>query len=155
MSMFDAQSFLDAQIDGTLEKRDPLPTTREYRAVIGELTSRNWQSTKDPSKEGVAFDVPLTLDVPVDLQESGGLPPTLTLKDGIMLDLTPAGAIDTAKGKNSKLRMYRDALDMNQPGVPFNPRSMTGRVVLVRIKHEEWPEGSGNLQERPNGVARA
>lgn len=154
MSMFDAQSFLDAQIDTALEKRDPLPTTREYRAVIGELTSRNWQS-KDGAKEGVAFDVPLAIDVPVDLQEAGGLPPTLNLRDGIMLDLTPAGAIDTAKGKNGKLRMYRDALDMNQPGVPFNPRSMTGRVVLVRIKHEEYPEGSGNLQERPVAVARA
>tara|TARA_R110000868_G_scaffold153963_3_gene379930 strand:+ start:323 stop:787 length:465 start_codon:yes stop_codon:yes gene_type:complete len=154
MSLFDAQSFLDAQIDGVLEKRDPLPTTREYRAVIGELIPRNWQS-KDGSKEGVAFDVPLAVDVPVDLQEAGGLPPTLNLRDGIMLDLTPAGAIDTAKGKNSKLRMYRDALDMNQPGVPFNPRSMTGRVVLVRIKHEEYPEGTGNLQERPVAVARA
>lgn len=154
MSMFDAQSFLDAQIDTALEKRDPLPTTREYRAVIGELASRNWQS-KDGTKEGVAFDVPLAIDVPVDLQEAGGLPPTLNLRDGIMLDLTPAGAIDTAKGKNGKLRMYRDALDMNQPGVPFNPRSMTGRVVLVRIKHEEYPEGSGNLQERPVAVARA
>lgn len=154
MSMFDAQSFLDATIDTALEKRDPLPTTREYQAVIGELTSRNWQS-KDGTKEGVAFDVPLMVSVPVDLQESGGLPPTLNLRDGIMLDLTPAGAIDTAKGKNGKLRQYRDALDMNKPGEPFNPRNMQGRVVLVRIKHEEYPEGSGNLQERPVAVARA
>ena len=77
----------------------------------------------------------------------------LTLKDSIMLDMNDNGGLDSAPGANRQLRNYRVALDMNKPGVSFRASNMIGRMLLVRIKHEEYPLGSGNLQERPAGVS--
>ncbi len=48
----------------------------------------------------------------------------------------------------------REALDMNKPGEAFSIRNMQGRQIRVKIKHEEYPEGSRNLQDRIAGVAK-
>lgn len=149
MSAFNPQAFLDASIDTPLERRAPLPVD-DYRGVIGEVTAREWHSEKHGTS-GIAWDFPITIEVPAPLQEALGLPPTLTIKDGIMLDLTPTSAIDVSKGKNGRLRMYREAVDMNKPGDSFSARKLQGQVVTVRIKHEEY---QGNIQERVASVAR-
>lgn len=150
-SAFDPQAFLDASIDTPLERRNPLPVG-DYRGVIGEVTARQWTGKEDTSKTGIAWDVPITIDVPAELQSALELPPTLNVKDSIMLDLTPSGTIDASKGKNGKLRTYREALDMNKPGDVFNARKMQGQLVTVRIKHREY---AGNIQEDVAGVAKA
>lgn len=151
ISAFDPQSFLDATLEAPTERRNPLPVG-DYHAVIGEVAARAWQGRKDTTKSGIAWDVPLTVDIPAALQSALELPPTLTLKASIMLDLTDSGSIDNSKGKNGHLRMYRDALDLNKPGDSFSARKMQGRVVVVKITHELY---EGNIQERVGAVARA
>ncbi len=76
---------------------------------------------------------------------------TLTLTDGIMLDITDQGTLDTGPGKNGNLRRYRDALDMNKPGETFRARAMQGRPIRVKITHEIY---LGEAVERIDGVAR-
>lgn len=149
MSIFDPALFLDASIDQPMERRDPLPVG-DYTAVIGAPTTRAWTGKTDPSKSGVAADVPLTIDIPADMAERLGYS-TLNVRDSIMLDLTSGGTIDYSKGKNNQLRTYREALDMNKPGDSFSLRRMEGRVVLVKISHEEW---NGALVERVKGIAK-
>lgn len=148
-SAFDPQILLQATTEVASERRAPLPVN-EYTATVGEITVRQW-SSKDGSKSGHALDVPVILEVPAELQAEHGLPPTLTVKDSIMLDLTETGGIDYGKGKNGRLRMYREALDMNKAGEPFSPGMMQGRYLKVRIKHEEY---EGNIQERVAGMAQ-
>lgn len=144
MSLFDPNAFLDATIDTPTVRRPPLPIENPaspdgtYMAVCGEPKARTWESKKDPGKSGVAMDMPLTIDVPAQLQESMQLPPQVLLTDGIMLDLTPQGTIDTAPGKNRKLRVYREAADMNKPGDVFSFRKFSGRVFKVKITHEVY-----------------
>lgn len=151
-SIFDPSTFLDATVDTPTEKRPPLPVG-DYTAVIGEIEARSWTGKKDPSKSGIAYDVPLSIEIPAEVQASLGLTqPTLSLKDSIMLDLTEAGTIDNAPGKNRRLRMYREAVDMNKSGDVFSARKMTGKVIKVKLSHELW---EGNLMERIDGVARA
>ena len=155
MSQFDPASFLDATLTAPLEKRPPLPIECPgaenglYTAIIGEVKSRTWQGKTDPTKSGIVLDVPLVIQVPQQLQEVMKLAPTLTLTDGIMLDLTDAGSIDTAPGKNRVLRNYREAVDMNKVGDAFSPRKMQGLVVKVKISHEMY---NGNPVERIAGV---
>lgn len=149
MSVFDPQAFLDATIDAPLERRSPLPVG-DYRGIIGEVGSRSWTS-KDGSKSGIAWDVPISIEVPASLQSALELPSTLTVKDSIMLDLTATGAIDVSKGKNNRLRMYREAVDMNKPGDSFSARKLQGQVITVRVTHEEY---QGVQQERIGAVAR-
>ena len=151
-SQFDPQSFLDAQITEAFSKRPPLPIG-EYTAVIGEISARAWQGKADPTKSGIAWDVPLAIEVPADIQASLGLSQsTINIKDGIMLDLTDAGMIDSGPGKNRKLRNYREATGTNKPGEVFSARKLTGCVVKVKISHDIW---EGEPIEKVNGVAKA
>ena len=152
MSLFDPATFLDATIDTPTEKRPPLPIG-DYLATIGDIEARQWQGKKDPSKSGIAYDVPLTLDIPAEIQASLGLTlSTLTLKDSIMLDLTDNGTIDNSPGKNRRLRMYREATDLNKAGDSFSARKMVGKLVKVKVSHEIW---EGQPVERVDGVARS
>jgi hypothetical protein len=158
-SNFDPNAFLDMPVDVAFERRPPLPVN-DYTARISDLVARQWQS-KDKynadgtPKSGIAYDVVLVIAIPLDVKESLGLKQDeLTLKDSIMLDMNDQGGLDSAPGANRQLRMYREALDMNKAGVPFRAREMIGRMLLVRIKHEEYPLGSGNMQEKPAAVSK-
>jgi hypothetical protein len=156
LSTFDPQAFLDMPVDVAFERRNPLPA-KDYPAQINDVQARPWQSKDKYNndgtlKSGLAYDITLSVQIPLDVKEACGLKTdTLTLKDSIMLDLNENGGLATEKGTNNQLRAYREALDMNKPGVTFRAREMTGRMLLVRIKHEEY---QGNIQERVGGVAR-
>jgi hypothetical protein len=50
----------------------------------------------------------------------------LVLTDSIMLDLNSGGMIDYSPGKNGGLRRYRDATDLNKPGVSFKAKDLIG-----------------------------
>lgn len=150
VSQFSPEMFLDIEMTEALERRAPLPVG-DYTAVIGDVKARAWSSTKDSSKSGIAWDVPMVIDVPAELQAELKLPPTLNVKDSIMLDLTEAGGLDMGKGKNGRLRTYREALDMNKPGEPFSARRMTGGIVKVKISHELYND---NIMERVAGVTK-
>lgn len=150
-SVFDPSTYLDATIEQPLEKRPPLEVG-DYTAVIGEVKARAWQGKADPTKSGIAWDVPLTIDVPLEQQEKNKLQPTITLTDSIMLDLTEGGMIDLAPGRNRRMRNYREALDMNKAGDTFSARLMQGKILKVKITHEEW---EGSLVERIGGVVKS
>lgn len=158
---FDASAFLDLPVDTPMVKRPPLPAT-DYIATVKQVDARQWTSKDKVDeatgrlKSGIAYDVTLTLEVPEATRLALGLTnPTLELKDGIMLEMTPDGkGIDFAPGKNNQLRRYREALDMNKPGDVFRARDMAGKMLLVKIKHEEYPAGSGDFFERVASPAR-
>lgn len=152
MSVFEASSFLDATVETPTERRSLLPAD-DYKAVIGEPKATSGE--KD-GKPWYRIDVPLIVDVPPTFQvstaEGGlGLPPTLTFNDRIFLDVTDSGAMDTSKGKNSGVRRYREALDMNKPGDAWSARKMQGRLVRVRIKHDVY---EGEAREAVAGIAK-
>jgi hypothetical protein len=151
MSQFDPQTFLDAVLTSPTEKRNLLPPG-EYVAVIGQVKSRAWTKKTDPSVTGIAWDVPLTIDIPAEIQDSAQLPPTLTLYGGIMLDITPEGTIDTKPGKNRALYMYREALKLNKPGDEFSARVMEGRLIRVKVTHELY---QNDVLEKVSGVTAA
>lgn len=156
MSAFNPDQFLDAQISTPTERRKPLPIENPddpnglYQAVIVEVKMRNWQSSKDPAKSGVAADIVLDIQVPFRLQESEKLPQTVRLTNGIFLDLTEDGkGLDNAPGKNRGLRIYREALDLNKPGDNFSFRKMFGQPIKVKIAHETY---EGDLLDKVGGV---
>lgn len=148
---FDPQAFLEMPIDTPLEKRPPLPV-RDYNAQILEVNPAVWES-KDKTRSGMKYDVLLELSVPQDVQDGLGLAmPVFKLKDSIMLDLTDQGGLDSAPGRNRVLRNYREALDMNKAGQTFRAKDMIGRLIGVRLKHEDW---QGAPQERVDAVVKA
>jgi hypothetical protein len=150
MSSFDPATFLDAIITEVSEKRQPLPAG-DYTAIISDISSRAWTGKADTSKSGIALDVAFTIEVPADLQASLPCGATIPNKDSIMFDLTPGGTIDMTPGKNRRLRLYREALDMNKAGEPFSPRAMIGKPIRVKISHELYND---EIQERVSSVTK-
>lgn len=159
MSQFDPQTFLDATLSEPTERRVPLPVecpgTSDglYTAVIGEVKARAWESKKPDAKikSGVAWDVPLEFQIPQQLQDALKYSPTFTFTDSVMLELNDQGLIDNSQGRNRRLRMYREAADLNKPGDKFNARMLQGKVVKVKLDHEMY---QGNPMERVSNVLK-
>ena len=131
--MFNPDQFLDMQIEGQNDtKIIPVPAG-EYTAMIEEVKVRQWQSKADPAKSGLTLDVQWSID-DASVKELLGRD-KVTVKQGIMLDLTDAGGLDMGKGRNVGLGRLREALDLNQPGRPFSFTMLTGRVARVSVTH--------------------
>lgn len=135
-SMFDPQAFYSMTIEDSFEDRIPLELG-DYTAVIGEITPRAW-SRKDGTGTGYAWDIPLIIDVPADMQVRCNCGPTMKITDSVIIDMTPNNTMDNSPGKNSKLKSYRVATDTNKKGERFGMMTLQGKVVLVRIGHKIW-----------------
>lgn len=131
--MFDATSFLDMSIEGAMDTVSVPVPVGEYTAVVEKVDARPWTSKNDPTKSGVALDVVWNID-DQGVKETLGRD-KVTVKQGIMLDLTEAGGLDLGKGRNIGLGKLRAALNLNQPGQPFSPSMLNGRVAKVKVTH--------------------
>jgi hypothetical protein len=147
---FDPAQFVDMETDVALEKRPPLPPG-DYTALIGDVTCVPW-SSKDSSKSGLRYVVPLKLQVPPSVKEELKLnSDTIQLTDSIMLDQNENGTLDFSPGRNNYLRKYREALGQNVPGEKWSARRMVGQPILVKVKHDIY---QGEPVERIDGVAK-
>lgn len=149
--IFDPAQFLDITVESPFEERIPLPIG-EYTAMIGQIGARSWQS-KDGSKAGVAWDIPLVVDVPPDVQQTCNCSPTLKITDSAMLDINESGnGFDFGPGRNRVLKDYREATDTNKPGDKFGAKVLQGKVIKVRITHDLW---EGRVREKIAGRTKA
>ena len=145
MSVFDPNTFLDAQTTEVNEKRPPIPTDNPdepnglYTAIIGEIKTAAGTISKGErvGQPWIQMLVPLKLQLPPEVQALG-LPPEFQLTDRPMLDITAQGSLDNSKGKNNAQRVYREATGLNKPGEPFAWRMLTGKVVKVKLTHEMY-----------------
>lgn len=132
MSTFDPQAFLDSSItEANDTKTIPVPQG-EYLGVIEKVMPRPWQS-KDGTQSGIAIDV-------LWLIEDQGVKDFLgrdevKCKQGIMLDMTADGKLDTGKGKNIGLGRLREAVGLNTPGQAFSFQQLPGQMAKVLVKH--------------------
>ena len=156
-TIFDPTAFLDQTTEQALERRNPLPAL-DYNATIKDVVSKTWESKDKVDektgmlKSGLRLEILLDLDIPQEVKDSIQVE-KLTLTDGVMVDLNDSKtAIDYGKGKNGRLRQYRDATNLNQSGQAFSPRMLVGRMVRVRITHEEY---NGNIMERAGAISKA
>ena len=155
-SQFNPEQFLDAQITDVNTKRPALPTENPedssglYMAVIGEIKTASGIISKGDriGQPWVSMVVPLQLQIPSSIQALG-IPPTLTITDRVMLQLTPEGSLDNGIGKNRQQRAYREATDNNKAGESFAWRMLQGRTVKVKIMHELYNE---QIQERISAI---
>lgn len=149
-SKFDATSFLDATTTEAAVKRELLHNGSEYIGEIGDVAARQNEGKKDPTKSYLFFDYPVKINLesshPQEHARVGV--PVVQLRYSVIVDLNEqTGAIDWAKGKNNQLRVLREATNTNVAGQPWNARQVIGKQIKVRIKHREYPEGSGEMVE--------
>jgi hypothetical protein len=153
-SVFDAEKFLHATTTEAGTRRPPLTAGIDYIGVIGAPKFRNVQGKKDPSKAYVFCDMLITIDLtanPVERDRIGQDKVVVQYSTGVDFNST---GLDWSPGKNRGLTSVRDATGTNVKGHSFSPAMLEGRQVRVKIRHEEYPEGSGELQDRVAGVAK-
>ena len=153
---FDPNAFLSQETTAASERRAPVPA-QDYVATIKEIKADRWQSKDklDPEtgelKSGPLFIFTLELDLPEDVREKCKIK-QLTLTDRLMLDVAPGGgALDFSPGKNNRLRIYREATNLNAAGAPFSPGMLVGKLIKVRVTHEVYQE---TVQERPGAISK-
>ena len=131
--MFNPEQFLDTTLTESNDtKTIPVPVG-EYTAVVEDVKCRQWTSKKDPSQSGITLEVIWNIDDSAVKELLGR--EKVTVKQGIMLDLTDSGGMDMGKGRNVGLGRLREALDLNTPGQPFSFSMLSGRLAKVSVSH--------------------
>jgi hypothetical protein len=153
MSQFDPNTFLEMTFDDANSTvAVPVPAG-EYLAIVEKVEARPWQSKSDPSKSGMALDLTWNID---DANVKALLDrEKVTVKQGLMLDMTEAGGLDMGKGKNVSLGRLRAAFDLNTPGQPFGFKMMEGRVARVVVSHRQDPQDAEKIYAEVKAVAHA
>lgn len=148
--MFSAEQFLDMQVDGAMDtKVVPVPVG-EFLGICTEVKARTWASKKDPSKSGVTLD--LTWEIEDQNVKAMLGREKVTVRQGIMLDLTESGGLDIGKGKNVGLGRVREAVGLNSPGQPFSATMIVGRPAKLKVTHRVDGE---TIYAEVSGVTRA
>lgn len=151
-SAFSPDTFLDTEFDEPNEKRPPLPEDSGadgnglYVSMIGDVESKTGEKNGKPWLQVL---VTHNIDVPQQLRDALKLPPTVKLTDRVFIDLNEQGNVDNSPGRNTRQRMYREALGMNKKGEPFGWRKVSGRTVKVKIKHDMY---NHNVQDNINAI---
>lgn len=129
---FNADAFLSATVNAANDTVAlPVPVG-DYFAIITEVKPRQWQS-KDGTKTGVAVDLTWLIEDENVKQYLGR--DTVTVRQGIMLDLNAQGGLDTSSGKNISLGRLREALNKNNPGDQFSFAMLPGLSARVSVAH--------------------
>lgn len=147
--MFSPDQFLDMQIEGSNDTEIVPVPVGEYTAVADDVKVRQWQAKDDPSKSGLALDLVWNID-DAGVREVLGRE-KVTVKQGIMLDLTESGGLDMGKGRNVALGRLREALGLNEPGQPFAFSMIPGRIAKVSVKHRMYED---SIFAEVKGVAK-
>ena len=129
---FDANAFLESSVSSSNDtKVIPVPVG-EYQGIIEKVIPRQWQS-KDGTQTGIALDVIWMVEDANVKQYLGR--DLVTVKQGIMLDTTSAGALDTSKGKNIGLGRLREAVGKNNEGEQFSFAMLPGLAARISVTH--------------------
>jgi hypothetical protein len=133
MSQFDPAQFVDATCtEANDTKVIPVPVG-EYMGICSKVEARTWASKADPTKSGVTLDI--TWDIEDEGVKSALGRDKITVRQGVMLDVTASGGLDFGKGKNVGLGRVREALSLNTAGQPFAPSMFVGRPAKVSVTH--------------------
>jgi hypothetical protein len=132
MSQFDPASFLFATTSETTDTISVPVPVGEYQAIVEKVACRPWQA-KDGSSSGLALDIIYNVDDATVKALLGR--DKVVVKQGIMLELTDAGALDNGKGKNPVLGRLREAVGQNVKGQPWAPSMLEGQPLKVSVKH--------------------
>ena len=136
--MFNPEQFLDMQVTESNDtKTIPVPVG-EYTAVAEEVKCRQWQSKQDLSKSGLTLDITWSVDDAVVKELLGR--DKVTVRQGIMLDITDSGGLDMGKGRNIGLGRLREATDLNVPGQPFAMAMLPGRLAKIKVTQRPGTE---------------
>jgi hypothetical protein len=152
VSQFDPNTFLDITTEGANSTVSVPVPAGEYIAFIEDIKARAWTSKDDPTKAGMALDIIWNID-------DAGVKQLLerdkvTVKQGIMLDVTEEGGLDMGKGKNVTLGRLREATGLNNAGQPFGFKMLPGKAARIKVEHRVDPKNPEIIYAEVKAVAK-
>jgi len=139
MSMFDPDNFINAEVNSELDTKSIPAPEGDYAIKIVKLKARAWAKKDDPTINGVAIDVTCEV-VDQNILSDIGLE-KLIVMGSIPLEIAEDGkSLAEGKGRNVALGRFREACDINRPGMPNS--SAIGCIVLGRVGHDVLEDGT-------------
>lgn len=151
-SVFDPNTFLDAETTESFSRRPPIPAGVELLGIIGEPRVQKF-SKKDGSGDFMKAFIPVLVDLTSYPEVRAHVhQDTVTLTDNMFLDVTEDNKLDSTPGRNVRLGSYRAATGLNDEGVSFTLRMLQGRTVKVRIRQEQ--DQNGEIRDAIGSVGK-
>lgn len=132
MSDFNADQFMQTEVEGTLDTEfTPIPEA-EYPAVIKEVKA-------DATPKGSPLLELIWIIDDQGVRDLIGLDEP-TCRQTIWLDVNEQNGLEFGKNKNVGLGKLREALGQND-GKPWAPTMLIGQPATVNVKHRLGSEG--------------
>lgn len=134
MSLFDSDNFLGSSAGGTLStERTLIPANTYSNASIKDLNVKHGTiASGDKAGEAwVRLNVVWSIDdeaLRTQLDRAN-----VVITQGFMLDVTPAGELDTGKGKNVRLGKLKKALGLNDGETKW--MDFIGKFATIQVSH--------------------
>jgi len=141
-STFDADAFMNTQVDEPMATQLSSIPEGEYISMVGDFTSEAFKTITYKDKKTGADVVRQVLEVPFPIQDAAleatlGRPPVH--RESFWLDFDANGRLDTGPDKNVNLGKLRDALGQNSNG-PWSPsmlRNMGPLKIVIKTRSDK------------------
>lgn len=143
-STFDADAFMNTQVDAPMATALASVPEGEYVAMIGDFDSSAFKTITYKDKKTGGDVVRQVLEVPF-LIDDAELKATLgresvSHRESFWLDFDANGKLDTGPDKNVNLGKLRDALGQNVTGQPWAPamlRNMGPLKIVIKTRSDK------------------
>lgn len=150
---FDPDTFMQQTVDQPLDTEYFKCPEGEYPAMIGEITSQNFETFDFTYRNGPQAGQPgsmTKLNIPFVINDDKLKAATgrdqIIVNKQIILDLKD-GALDFGKNRNVELGRVRQAVGQNNPG-PWTFANLSGAgPVMVRVEHRTFKRKDGTQGE--------
>lgn len=153
---FNAEDFMTQNLDKPLETEFTLVPPGEYLATVDDFGSDAIEQFDFTYKKGPKQGQPgsmTKLSLPFVIQDDAVAAEMgrdkVVITKALILDVDDNGMISEGKNKNIELGRIRDAVDQNNPKMPWSLASLRGAgPVIVRVIHKEFERNDGTHGKR-------
>ncbi len=144
MSTFDADAFMNSNVDAPMQTQMQKVPEGEYQAMIDNFENASairTVETKNGPKQ--VMTVPFVIQ-DVNLQQKMKRD-RIVHREDFWLDFDENGRLATGPDSNINLGRLRAALGQNAPGQPWGPNMLKGAgPLMIVVKHKPNPQDSEN-----------
>ena len=139
---FDADAFMNMTVDAPMATNLSGVPEGEYTAMIGDFDSTAFRTVTTKTGDRPVLEVPFVINDDALKAKLGR--ETITHRETYWLDMNAEGKLDTGMDKNVRLGQLRQALNQNNPSVPWSPSMLRNmgpvRIVIKTTSDKKDPE---------------
>ena len=139
---FDPDAFMNMTVDAPMATNLSGVPEGEYTAMIGDFDSTAFRTVTTKTGDRPVLEVPFVINDDALKAKLGR--ESITHRETYWLDMNAEGKLDTGMDKNVRLGQLRQALNQNNPSVPWSPSMLRNmgpvRIVIKTTSDKKDPE---------------